>query len=86
MVYSISFSSLHTIYRTSYYVLYSAPIQPLQALNECTMGLSASKLAGGKVCIDCDRKTQKVLPSDDSSSASKGMPCEEIYARVGKAE
>lgn len=50
------------------------------------MGLSASKLAGGKVCIDCDRKTQKELPSDDPSSASKGMPCEEIYARVGKSE
>lgn len=50
------------------------------------MGLSASKLAGDKVCIDCDRKTQKEFPSDESSSASKGMPCEEIYARVGKAE
>jgi hypothetical protein len=50
------------------------------------MGLSASKLAGDKVCIDCDRKTQKEFPSDESSSASKGMQCEEIYARVGKAE
>jgi hypothetical protein len=50
------------------------------------MGLSASKQAGGKVCIDCDRKTQKELPSDDSSSESKGMPCEEIYTRVGESE
>jgi hypothetical protein len=49
------------------------------------MGLSASKQEGGKVCLDCDRKTQKELPSDDSSSVSKGMPCEEIYARVGKS-
>jgi hypothetical protein len=48
------------------------------------MGLSASKQAGGKVCIECDRKTQKELPLDDSSSASKGMLCEEIYTRVGR--
>ncbi|KAL3822097.1 hypothetical protein ACHAXA_000165 [Cyclostephanos tholiformis] len=48
------------------------------------MGLSASKQAKDKVCIDCDRKTQKELPPDASSSASKGMPCEEIYNRVGE--
>ena len=48
------------------------------------MGLSASKQAKDKVCIDCDRKTQKELPPDASSSASKGMPCEEIYNGVGE--
>ena len=79
-----SFSSLsHTSYYDTF--AFSHFIQALSSA-ECTMGLSASKLAGDKVCIDCDRKTQKVLPSDDSSSASKGMPCEEIYARVGKAK
>ncbi|KAL3772106.1 hypothetical protein ACHAW5_004944 [Stephanodiscus triporus] len=48
------------------------------------MGLSASKQAEGKLCIECDRKTQKDVPLDDSSSASKGMLCEEIYTRVGR--
>ena len=48
------------------------------------MGSSASKETDEKVCIDCDKKTQKDLPTDDSSAASKGNPCEEVYARVGK--
>ncbi|KAL3759425.1 hypothetical protein ACHAWU_000724 [Discostella pseudostelligera] len=43
------------------------------------MGSSSSK----PICIDCDKKTQqKDLPLDNSSSASKGMPCEAIYAKV----
>ncbi|KAL7505950.1 hypothetical protein ACHAXN_003327 [Cyclotella atomus] len=45
------------------------------------MGASASKQKD-VVCIDCDRKTQKDLPDDNSSSASKGNPCEESYIKV----
>lgn len=45
------------------------------------MGVSASKQRE-VVCVDCDKKTQKDLPADHSSSASKGSPCEEPYARV----
>mmetsp|Transcript_22935 Transcript_22935/g.55290 ORF Transcript_22935/g.55290 Transcript_22935/m.55290 type:complete len:99 (+) Transcript_22935:206-502(+) len=49
------------------------------------MGSSSSKQKDQEVvCIDCDRKTQKDLPSDDSSSASNGMPCEQVYTTVGK--
>jgi hypothetical protein len=44
------------------------------------MGASNSKEA--VVCIDCDRKTQKDLPEDNRSSASRGNPCEETYTRV----
>lgn len=32
------------------------------------------------ICIDCDKKTQKDLPSDNSSSASK--ECQDEYAKV----
>jgi len=32
------------------------------------------------VCVDCDKKTQKDLPSDNSSAAS--TDCKEQYARV----
>lgn len=87
MVYGVLYFFLQSTYHISYIILRTL-LRSHSATSgaECTMGLSASKLAGDKVCIDCDRKTQKVLPSDDSSSASKGMPCEEIYARVGKAE
>mmetsp|Transcript_16228 Transcript_16228/g.34297 ORF Transcript_16228/g.34297 Transcript_16228/m.34297 type:complete len:81 (-) Transcript_16228:315-557(-) len=49
------------------------------------MGSSASKQAeakSGVVCIDCDKKSQKDLPFDDSSSASAGMACEKVYAKV----
>mmetsp|Transcript_764 Transcript_764/g.1381 ORF Transcript_764/g.1381 Transcript_764/m.1381 type:complete len:80 (-) Transcript_764:321-560(-) len=48
------------------------------------MGSSASKQTTENevVCIDCDKKTQKDLPSNKSSSASEGMPCEEVYAKV----
>jgi len=50
------------------------------------MGSSASKQTAvddEKVCIDCDKKTQKELPASDGLS-SEGMPCEAIYARVGE--
>lgn len=48
------------------------------------MGISASKQQQTDdtvVCIDCDRKTQKDLPSSDGLS-SEGMPCDNIYANV----
>lgn len=32
------------------------------------------------ICIDCDKKNQKDLPSDNSSSASK--ECQDEYAKV----
>lgn len=52
------------------------------------MGASASKQQAENdskvICIDCDKKTQKDLPSDNSSSASSGMPCEDVYSRVGE--
>lgn len=32
------------------------------------------------VCVDCDKKTQKDLPSDNSSAAS--TDCKEVYAQV----
>lgn len=49
------------------------------------MGSSASKQTDEKVvCIDCDKKTQKDLPSDETSLASKGMACEGVYGDVGK--
>ena len=38
-----------------------------------------------KVCIDCDKRNQKDLPTSATtnfSSASQGMPCESIYAQV----
>lgn len=49
------------------------------------MGSSASKptTIDEKVCIDCDKKTQKELPASDGLS-SEGMPCEAIYASVGE--
>ena len=33
------------------------------------------------VCIDCDKRTQKDLPSNDTTSSS-GMKCEQIYEKV----
>ena len=33
-----------------------------------------------KVCVDCDKKTQKDLPS--SSISSEGMACERTYKHV----
>ncbi|KAL7462391.1 hypothetical protein ACHAXS_002765 [Conticribra weissflogii] len=47
------------------------------------MGASTSKQQMEVVCVDCDKKTQKDLPQDDSTAA-KGMPCEETYLRVIK--
>jgi len=32
------------------------------------------------ICVDCDIKTQKDLPSDNTSSASNG--CKDEYAKV----
>lgn len=53
--------------------------------NSSNMGSSASKQTDEKVvCIDCDKKTQKDLPSDETSLASKGMACEGVYGDVGK--
>ena len=34
------------------------------------------------ICVDCDKKTQKDLPSDNSSPASEGKPCAKLYANV----
>ena len=33
------------------------------------------------ICIDCDKKTQKDLPSDDATS-SEGAPCQAAYKAV----
>ena len=33
------------------------------------------------ICIDCDKKTQKDLPSDDATS-SEGAPCQAAYKDV----
>mmetsp|Transcript_1795 Transcript_1795/g.2590 ORF Transcript_1795/g.2590 Transcript_1795/m.2590 type:complete len:90 (-) Transcript_1795:217-486(-) len=49
-------------------------------------GKEERKVSEGKeevVCIECDIKTQKDLPSDDSLSG-KGMPCENEYNLVSK--
>jgi len=35
-----------------------------------------------KICLDCDKSTQKDLPSESSTSSSSGMPCEHIYESV----
>ena len=35
------------------------------------------------VCIDCDKKNQKDLPSNDNLS-SEGMPCEVEYSLVSQ--
>lgn len=35
------------------------------------------------ICIECDKKNQKDLPTSDSSS-SDGMPCQQIYMDVNK--
>ena len=43
------------------------------------MGASASKHKE-VVCIDCDKKTQKDLPDDNSSSASND--CKDSYVKV----
>jgi hypothetical protein len=49
-----------------------------------TSQLSASDnnntLAGGPVCLDCDKSTQKDLPLE--STSSNGQPCEELYSKV----
>ena len=47
---------------------------------ELNMGASNSKQHSEPICIDCDKKTQKDLPSDNSSSASND--CKDEYARV----
>ena len=39
-----------------------------------------AKEDAGIVCIDCDKKTQKDLPSDNSRAAS--TDCKEVYAQV----
>jgi hypothetical protein len=45
------------------------------------MGASNSKQQQSEpICIDCDKKTQKDLPSDNSSSASND--CKDEYAKV----
>eukprot|EP01082_Thalassiosira_pseudonana_P010940 g9951.t1 g9951 contig4:935170-935577(-) len=48
------------------------------------MGASVSKRESKDVvCVDCDKKTQKDLPSDKQlSSACDGMPCELLYKAV----
>lgn len=48
------------------------------------MGASVSKRKSKDVvCVDCDKKTQKDLPSDKQlSSACDGMPCELLYKVV----
>lgn len=43
--------------------------------------VSATKEESEVVCIECDKKTQKALPSNDALS-SEGMPCEKEYALV----
>lgn len=46
--------------------------------------LLESKIEDEKVvCLECDKKTQKDLPSDDKLS-SAGMPCEIEYSMVTK--
>ena len=35
------------------------------------------------ICVECDKKNQKDLPTNDSSS-SDGMPCQQIYMGVNK--
>jgi hypothetical protein len=35
------------------------------------------------ICIECDKKNQKDLPNNDTSS-SQGMPCEQIYSDVNE--
>ena len=45
------------------------------------MGASSSKQHEA-VCINCDKKTQRDLPDDNNSSASKGNPCEISYVNV----
>ena len=43
--------------------------------------VSATKEQSEIVCVECDKKTQKDLPSNDAVS-SEGMPCEKEYAIV----
>jgi len=43
------------------------------------MGASNSKQSE-PICLDCDKKTQKDLPSDNTSSASND--CKNEYAKV----
>jgi hypothetical protein len=38
---------------------------------------------GNSICVDCDKKTQKELPSDDASSSS-GQPCALFYKKVSE--
>ena len=33
------------------------------------------------ICVDCDKKTQKELPSDDATS-TEGAPCQAAYKDV----
>lgn len=40
-----------------------------------------NKEDGEPICIDCDKKTQKDLPSDDATS-SEGAPCQAAYKDV----
>lgn len=43
--------------------------------------VAAAKEENEVICIECDKKTQKDLPSNDVLS-SEGMPCEKEYALV----
>jgi hypothetical protein len=38
---------------------------------------------GNSICVDCDKKTQKNLPSNDATSAS-GHPCASFYKSVSE--
>mmetsp|Transcript_30398 Transcript_30398/g.34648 ORF Transcript_30398/g.34648 Transcript_30398/m.34648 type:complete len:91 (+) Transcript_30398:49-321(+) len=36
------------------------------------------------ICIDCDKKNQKDLPSSNKPSAATGQPCDQLYQNVAK--
>mmetsp|Transcript_34612 Transcript_34612/g.101720 ORF Transcript_34612/g.101720 Transcript_34612/m.101720 type:complete len:85 (-) Transcript_34612:1302-1556(-) len=43
--------------------------------------MTSNKEDGEPICVDCDKKTQKELPSDDATS-TEGAPCQTAYKNV----
>lgn len=58
----------------------SKPLAPTET-KATTETKAPTETKGNTICIDCDKKTQKDLPDDDTTSKA-GHPCASFYKDV----